>query len=230
MQWPHGCSPAGVIFWMVLEIPGSRGPALVIRSLGGDVCLSPQSFSPFSCSLRVPSPVKWMAVFCQMSWCSAQAHGAKWPCTRIWAKINNSLLSLGAFWPQICRSGQYTPSSTGWTSKIKVQAELVSHEASVWLAAATSPCGFTWSFLSVCRGFSVYVLIFSQTHGSDWNPSRFYDFNGISHFKPCLRMQSHFEVLDHTAVVTNLEGYQSVHNTVLSVCPKFLSYPHAKCT
>lgn len=167
MQW----SPWLLSSWGDI-LDGAGNPRKQGSSFGNQVtgrrCV-PKSpaLSPFACSLHVPSPVKWMAVFCQMSWCSAQAHGAKWPCTRIWAKINNSLLSLGAFWSQICRSGQYTPSSRGWTSKIKVRAELVSHEASVWLVAATSPCGFTWSFLSVCRGFSVYVLIFSRTHGSD---------------------------------------------------------------
>lgn len=29
-----------------------------------------------------------------MSWCHTQAHGAKWFCTRIWAKTNNTLLSF----------------------------------------------------------------------------------------------------------------------------------------
>lgn len=72
-----------------LDSAGSLGryrPAGVSRSPGA-LAISAQSLA-LPLVLCILSPMKWMAVLCQMSRCSTQAHGAKWPCTRTWAKTN----------------------------------------------------------------------------------------------------------------------------------------------
>jgi hypothetical protein len=86
------CSPAHGAVLDGAGISGGIGPAGVSRS-PRVLCLCVQS-PPLPLVLCILSPMTRMAVFCQMLWCSTQAQGAKWPCTRTWAKTNNTLLSF----------------------------------------------------------------------------------------------------------------------------------------